>query len=81
VAFTRFAKPLRPALRALGNGMFAAAGATGGYALLAKKPEDRRQQQAAPAQAKGPAVKGYPEPESGGSALSDVELARFVNRR
>jgi hypothetical protein len=90
IAFTEMAEgwSLRPVLRALGDGMFAAAAATGGYGLAAKRADPHGSQQAAAPQPggplpqpKGPAVRGYPEPESGGAALSDLELARFANRR
>jgi hypothetical protein len=67
-------------LRALGDGMFAAAAATGGYGLAARRTDQPREAQ--PAQpGKGASVRGYPEPETGGAALTDLELARFANRR
>jgi hypothetical protein len=83
IAFTEIADHfhLRPTLRALGDGMFAAGAATGGYGLTAKRADQQPQQAAPSAQTKGPGVRGYPEPESGGAALSDLELARFANRR
>ena len=88
IAFTEIADHfhLRPTLRALGDGMFAAGAATGGYGLAAKRSDQQQPQQqqqpAAPGgQAKGPGMTGYPEPASGGAALSDLELARFANRR
>jgi len=86
IAFTEIADHfhLRPTLRALGDGMFAAGAATGGYGLTAKRADQQPSQQQQPqpaAPAKGPGMTGYPEPASGGAALSDLELARFANRR
>lgn len=69
------AKPLRTALRAVGNGMFAMGAGTVAYGLLAKR------EPAPPAGQPKTAMRGLPEPETGGAALSDVELARFATRR
>lgn len=85
IAFTEIAESwnVRPMLRALGDGMFAAAAATGGYGLAAKRADQpgALPQQAGASPGKGASVRGYPEPETGGAALTDLELARFANRR
>jgi len=84
IAFTEIAESwnVRPVLRALGDGMFAAAAATGGYGLAAKRADQQPRETGTPAHpGKGPSVRGYPEPETGGAALTDLELARFANRR